>query len=265
MAIPSALKTLGQVVLWIFAVVGGITSVAQLPNLWQPADAKTVIMRPVEQTLVSQGVFTSGLEFDGVPVGDRQLNETIITFWRDGGAAITDEMMRRPLEIKMPAGSTIARAEIVEVDSSVPDNFKLSHSGSTVSLSWSVFDPDMAVKIAIARFGANDRVELPDTLGPGVTTTTDRYNAAKQVYWWIALFFGLSSLAGGIILIARYVVAGLGNFIERRVENWHPIPKNLSGVVHFSAFLLTMGGLAYVVINVLNWALALPVEPIPFT
>jgi hypothetical protein len=205
------------------------------------------------------------LEFDGVPVGDRQLNETTITFWRDGGAAITNEMMRRPLEIKMPAGSTIARAEIVEVDSSVPDNFKLTHNSSTVSLSWSVFDPDMAVKVAIARFGAYNRVELPDTLGPGVTTTTDRYSAAKQVYWWIALFLGLTSLVGGFILIARYVLAGLGSFIEPRVENWHPIPKNVSGVVHFAAFMLSAGGLLYVVINVLNWALALPVGPIPFT
>jgi hypothetical protein len=171
MQIPQPLKLFAQSILVFFALLGGVLSLGQLPAAWQPSDSRAIIIQAEDAAMVTQGVFASMLKFQDVPVRSNQMVETTITLWRDGGAPITEDIVRRPLELRMPPGSRVAAVKLVEQESSIPDNFKVESSESAVSITCKVFDPDMAAKIAIARFGPLEPVLNSDTLGPGVTVS----------------------------------------------------------------------------------------------
>lgn len=260
MTIPRPIKILGNTILVFFALLGGILTLAQLPSVWQPSDSKTIIVLSEDTTLVAQGVFTSFVEFQGEQVGQNQLVETTVTLWRDGGAPIGEDMLRRPLEIRMPPGSKVASAKIVDVDSSVPSNFKLETADNSVNIRWQVFDPDMAVKIAIARFGSLDPVALSETVGPGVTTTTNRYNFAKTIYWW-----GITLIS----LITAVSIFAISANLEASAEQYTKhLPKPAWFLLHFTlrAAPVVLVGAAFAVgPGVLIWLQELVVPPIPFS
>ncbi|MFP9137027.1 hypothetical protein ACLI1C_07565 [Devosia sp. XGJD_8] len=265
MLVPRPLRIIGNAILLFFAVLGGILSLAQLPQFWQPVDARTVILRLEDIVVVTPSVFGPRLQFDDRALGNDQLVETTITLWRDGGAPIEPDMIRRPLQFKMPAGSRVAAAKIVDQYSSIPNNFSVAHSDDEVVIGWKVFDPDMAVKVAIARIGSEDSPTYLDNIGPGINVTNNRYNTAKTVYYWGVL--GVAFVLAGAFISGANLGAldRMATWGDKRIER---LPKPIQIAVALVTTVIVIFGLVAALVGsfrFIPWLQALVVPPIPFT
>lgn len=165
----------------------------------------------------------------------------------------------------MPAGSRVAAVRILDQETSVQGNFSIEQTGDAVSLRWKVFDPDMAVKIAIARFGSVDPVSHSETLGPGVGVTHNRYNTAKSIYYWGVLLLTVLTL---VAFVSSMNLGGLDRAAQFGDSLIARLPKILQIVV---AMVITISlfvsviGLFVGSFRFVPWLQSLVVPPVPFT
>ena len=249
--------------LGLFAVLGAIGTVITIYSFLAPAsDEQRILARSVDHALAYRSrTFPMDVTVEGIDAGNEDLLQTDLTLWRDGGKPITADMVRRPLRVTLPSGSRAVALKIVSKESSVPDNFKVDRDGSDVLLSWKVFDPDMALKLAIVRSGSSIDVRVSSDVGPGIVVTASRFSGLKRV--------GLFSLTL-LLAVSLLGVLGLGLVLFFTLSNrWEKHVR--SSIVRTVIFLFVLvvliaallEGTAYAQ-RAIDWVTARSVAPIPF-
>src|SRR4051794_28938633 len=108
-------------------------------------------------------------------------------------------MVRRPIIIQPPSGSRLIAHKVVGQEIAVTDNFQVTQHENTIEIRWRVFNPDMSLKLALARAGSKDRVTATHRIGPEVATSTSRYTVPK-VLFLVVLYLSLLPAAMIIML-----------------------------------------------------------------
>ena len=227
-----------------------------------PSTDQIVFVRAVNLDLAYRSrTFPMDVTVDGVAIGNQDVVQTEVTFWRDGGVPITAEMTRRPVRIGLPGGSHVVAFKVVATESSVPDNFHVDRDGDDLLVSWKVFDPDMALKVAVVRSGASGNVGITDEIGPGVRTSASPLGGLKL---YGILFFGFM---GTLFLVVVFLVL-LGLFLRvslwyDKLIPWGAVRNILTICVIITIVAVLYAGFQYDMKAVV-WLGAKTIRPMPF-
>jgi hypothetical protein len=135
-----------------------------------------------------------------IQIQNSKIEETIFTVWNSGNLTIRDVDLRTPLEIISGQSNRILDAKIVESKTAISENFVLQKEGSEkISIRWKIFDPDMAIKVAVLHTGSSDSLAISGNFGPGIKIN----NYTKSGKW--AFFPGV--IAGAIISLLATMIA----------------------------------------------------------
>ena len=253
----SRVKRIGQ---GVFSVIGvAMTLYGAYGVLVPPSDVQRILFMNAEHELVSQShEFPVAVTIGGVDASNRDLTETFLTLWRDGGKPITAEMTRRPLRITLPGGSHLIAYAVIGTDSSVPDNFGVERFGDDLLVHWKVWDPDMAIKIAMVRSGQPANLALSGEVGPGVEVSGVWMALRLQSGMYFSLGLALVSLLGLSLSLVVYPSAWL---------RWVPSPSIRSAVLLVLIIGITALGLSGTRMSprFSAWLSSKIVKPIPFS
>jgi hypothetical protein len=254
---------IARFVVGLFAVLGAVGSVITIASYLSPdSDEQRIIDVAADYPLAYRSrTFPMGVTVAGVDAGNEDLVQTEVTFWRDGGKPITPEMTRRPLRVILPSGSHLLAYTVVRTESSVPDNFTVERGGDDLSIRWKVFDPDMALKVAIVRSGSPASVLVSSEVGPGVVVNGSRYGAVKGL--GLGTFFILVTL---VLFTTFFALVGLFLVMSSKWDKRIPY-ASVRNVVAISTIIglvaLLHQGSKYDA-QVVSWLASRIVRPIPF-
>lgn len=137
--------------------------------------------KQISYSSASQAIYSGTSSFDPrVRVGDvdvsnvDKLSETIVVIWNSGKKVFRPEDVRTPLKIRFGDGNPIYEYKLLETKSGIEDNFSLHSSDSSsaeakeLNVSFKIFDPNMAIKIAILHRGSGETLAIGGDLGPDV-------------------------------------------------------------------------------------------------
>jgi hypothetical protein len=142
-------------------------------------------------------------------------SETAIVLWNSGTTTIREADVRVPITIDMGKVGYIVGIKVVDAKSSVPNNFSISDfdaskmTPQSATIRFKLFDPGMAVKIALLHQGNGRAISIGAELGPGFQIREFDWRANKYfTYGVVIIVAGL--IAVTIFLIyKRYVIPRL--------------------------------------------------------
>jgi hypothetical protein len=261
---------LWQVTKGVFSLIGAAASfIATVLGIYlfivPPADEERILDQYADHALTYHSrTFPMEVTVDGVDAGNQDLVQTDLTFWRDGGKPIKADMTRRPLHVILPSGSHLVSFKVAQVDSSVPDNFTVERANDDLFVRWKVWDPDMALRIAIVRTGPVGSILLSTEVGPGVVVTGERYGTAKALGL-------LATMVVVTLTLMGLFLAGLFAFLNVFVTPvWAKrIPYAPIRVGFFLGFIAAFTAIAYQGVQYdarfVSWVSSRMVKPIPFS
>ena len=256
------LARIWKVVVGLFAVLGAVGTLITINGGLFPSTDQVVLGRSVDLPLAYRSrTFPVQTTVGSVDAGNQDMVQTEVTLWRDGGLPITAEMVRRPLRISPPGGSHVVAFQVVGTESSVPDNFHVARDGDDLLVTWKVFDPDMALKVAFVRTVATGTLQINDDLGPGVRTSNSRYGVLK-----VAVIAAFVIFLTALIMAVVFGLFALLIYVLKQVDKILPyLPLRL--VVGILGTALTLAA-AYEGIQydgqIAQWVTDRSVKAIPF-
>lgn len=189
---------------WVFGVLGFIVSV------W--AYFETRQNGVVSYTAVSRLIFEQPPDFATRLIfpeagfeSDTRVQQTIVTIWNSGNISVRETDVRVPLRITVNSSAPVISTKIAGVRSAVPQNFSISDQDPKgLSVKWRIFDPGMAVHIAVLHGGHEEGVGLSGSLGP--TITVKKFVAgvnSSVIFLVVGIAFGLLGALFIITLLNR--------------------------------------------------------------
>ena len=143
---------------------------------------------------------------DGRTLGNRLLTNTRVTIWNSGNTAFKIDDVRIPLTIAGDSSVQIYAAKIILSKSIVKENFSMLLSENQIVLSWKIFDPDDAVRIAILHDGDGKTIYASGNYGPG--KSIQKYPVSVGVHLVVVIVYFVLSIATAIRILNL-----LNNFI----------------------------------------------------
>ena len=230
-----------------------------------PADEERILDQYADHALTYHSrTFPMEVTVDGVDAGNQDLVQTDLTFWRDGGKPIKAEMTRRPLHVILPSGSHLVSFKVAQVDSSVPDNFTVERANDDLFVRWKVWDPDMALRIAIVRTGPVGSILLSTEVGPGVVVTGERYGISKLIGVWTTMIAATLILIGGFFgVLFGVLIVFVTPVWEKRIP-YAPVRTMLFLTFIGALTAATYQGFQYDA-RFVSWVSSRIVKPVPFS
>jgi len=163
---------------WI-SVVGGIIGIfGTVFGVWafyQTRETKLISFDKVTRTVFSDPDYFHAKFY--VEENDREdsswFSETAIVIWNSGTTAVRDSDVRTPISIDMGKVGYIVAIRIVDAKSSIKNDFTVADFSSSdrfpqsATIQFKIFDPGMAVKVAILHQGGGAAMSISADLGPG--------------------------------------------------------------------------------------------------
>jgi hypothetical protein len=196
-------KDIGERIdLAIFGIVGTLFGIWAF---YETRETKQLSYRTVTHPVYSaSGSFDANVRVADVDVSKVDLlSETVVVVWSSGSAVFRQDDIRIPLQIRFGDNIRIFGFRVLETKSSVQDNFGVtaetsnSQTGTALNLSFKIFDPNMAIKIAMLHQGSGETIAVGGDIGPEV-----EFREAKRA----TALYGLLLLLVAIILWVAYLV-----------------------------------------------------------
>ncbi|MGD0332731.1 MAG: hypothetical protein ABSA90_05680 [Xanthobacteraceae bacterium] len=153
-----------RIAFWV-SVVGGIIGIlGTVFGIWafyQNKEVKVLTFQRYTRTVYSDPeYFSASFHVKNINKEDTSwFSETTIVIWNSGTVTYRDADVRVPIKIDMGKVGYLLAIKIAETKSSVPDNFTVvdfnptEPTPQTAVIAFKLFDPGMAVKIALLHQG----------------------------------------------------------------------------------------------------------------
>jgi hypothetical protein len=156
------------------AVFGIIGTIFGIWSFYETRESRQISFASANTVVYSQPKnFAPILRFDDHEIpANTSLSETIVVLWNSGTKVFRQEDIRSPISLTFGGGHRIIAVRVLDSKSSVADNFNIrieeGSAQSIVFLMFKIFDPKMAVKIAIFHEASGETLAVNGDIGPQV-------------------------------------------------------------------------------------------------
>lgn len=133
-----------------------------------------------------------------------QVYETVITVWRAEGRPIQVSDTRAPLVFGLSPNSTLLKVVPVATQTTIEGTPALDGSAARVGVSWTVFDPGMAIKFAVLTAGSKPDLKVISDVGPTILVQNNAPTWQQTTLILAGAFLGVMGVLGALIAFANH-------------------------------------------------------------
>lgn len=183
-----------------------ITTVAFWINAWvqPPSDQRILYWQESRPIFTPSANFAQAFAEKGIDDPLNQMHETVVTVWRAEGRPIDAASIRRPLSFSAKSGSTILDVVPIATGTTFDGMPTLDLEGDLVSVTWSVFDPGMALKFAVLTSGVEAGLRVSSDVGPNILVQENYPTTPQYLILFAVLILGVLGITWAGVAYAQY-------------------------------------------------------------